>query len=45
MSAETLDTILALKEVAAFIILIILPTVAAFMVLSKLLDDPARSSW
>lgn len=44
MSAETLDTIAALREVGAFILLFVAPMTLAFYVFGKLVDSE-NSSW
>lgn len=44
MPAETLDTIVALREVAGFTIFFIAPVILAFYVFGKLVDTET-SSW
>lgn len=44
MSAETLDTLYALREVGGFILFIIAPVTLAFYVFGKLVDTE-NSSW
>ena len=44
MSAETLDTIAALREVGGFIVFIIAPVTLAFYAFGKLVDTET-SSW